>query len=93
MTVYIGHTQIPNVLVDLGATINVMTIDTVNKLGLVDIKPTHSILEMVGMSTIKLEGILGDLVVSVDSWKYHTKFVVLQPKSQLGGHPLILGRP
>ena len=29
VTVHIGHTQIPNVLVDLGAAINVMTIETV----------------------------------------------------------------
>ena len=34
-----------------------------------------------------------DFVASVDSWKYPTYFVVLHPKSQLGRHPLILGRP
>ena len=32
VTVQIGHTQIPNVLVDLGAVISVMTIETVIKL-------------------------------------------------------------
>ena len=38
--VEIGRTQIPNVLVDLGTTINIMTIETVRKLGLTNIRPT-----------------------------------------------------
>ena len=37
ITLHIGHTQIPNVLVDLGAAINVMTIETMKKLGLTNI--------------------------------------------------------
>ena len=93
VTVQIGHTQIPNVLVYLGAAINVMTIETVRKLGLTNIRPTPTILELADRSTIKPEGILDDLVISVDSWEYPADFLVLQPKSQLGGHPLILGRP
>ena len=63
----IGHTQIPNVLVDLGATINVMTVETVRKLGLTNLRPTPTILELENRSNIKLEGILDDLVISVDS--------------------------
>ena len=89
----IGHTQIPNVLVDLGAAINVMTIETVRKLGLTNLRPSPTILELADRSTIKPKGILDDLVISVDSWEYPTDFLILQPKSQLGGHPLILGRP
>ena len=80
--VYIGKNQIPNVLVNLGALINIMTIETIKKLGLADLKPTPTILEMTDISTIKLEGILDDLVVSIDSWEYPADFVVLQPKSQ-----------
>ena len=91
--VHIGNTQIPNVLVDLGVAINVMTIETVQKLGLTNLKPTPTILELTDRSTIKPEGILDDLVVSIDSWEYLAEFLVLQPKSQLGEHPLILGRP
>ena len=48
---------------------------------------------MADKSTIKPDGIVDNLVVSVDSWEYLEDFVVLHPKSQLGGHPLILGRP
>ena len=38
------------------------------------------------------EGILEDIIVSLDYWEYLVYFLVLQPKSNLGGHPLILGR-
>ena len=47
ITVYIGQIQIPNVLVDLGTSINVMTIETINKLGLTNLNPTETILDMV----------------------------------------------
>ena len=70
-----------------------MTIETVRKLGLTNLRPTPTILELADRSTIKPEGILDDLIISVDSWEYPDDFLVLQPKSQLGGHPLILGRP
>ena len=93
VTVLIGNTQTPNVLVDLGVAINVMTIETIKKLGLTNIWPTPTILELDDRSTINPEGILDDLVNSVDSWEYPVEFLVLQPKSQLGGYSLILGRP
>ena len=46
VTVHIGSMQISNVLVDLGAAINVTTIETVRKLGLTNIRPTPTILEL-----------------------------------------------
>jgi hypothetical protein len=35
---------------------------------------------------------LEDVIVFVDSWEYPVIFMVLQPKANLGGYPLILGR-
>eukprot|EP00253_Pinus_taeda_P029953 PITA_29953 len=32
-------------------------------------------------------------MVSVDSWEYPTDFLIINPKTRLDGHPLILGRP
>ena len=63
---HIVYTEIPNVLVDLGATINKMTIENVKKLGLTNLKRTPTILELDDRSTIRIEDILDDLVVSVD---------------------------
>ena len=91
--VCIGKIQFFNVLVYLGASKNVMTIETLKQLGLANLRPAPTILEMDDRSTIKPEGVVDDVVVFVDSWEYLVEFVVLHPKSQLGGHPLILGIP
>jgi hypothetical protein len=94
VTVKIGKTFIPDVLVDLGATINIILIKTTQLLQLrTQVRPTPIFFELVDHSTIKPEGVIDDLVISVDSWEYPADFVVLQPKTHLGGHPLILGRP
>ena len=58
-----------------------------------NIRPTTTILELADRSKITPKGILEDIIVSLDSWEYPIDFIVLQPKSNLGGHPLILGRP
>ena len=44
VTISIGNSHIHNILVDVGTSINIMTIETVKKLELADIKPTPSIL-------------------------------------------------
>ena len=69
-----------------------MKIETVRKLGLTNLRPTPIVLELADRSTINPEGILDDLIILVDSWEYPADFLVLQPNSQLGRHPLILGR-
>jgi len=94
VTVQIGKTMIPQVLVDLGAAINIMTLETSQLLQLNNtIRYTPTILELADRSTIKPEGVVEDLLISVESWNYPADFVVLQTKTKLGGHPLILGRP
>ena len=94
ITVKIGKTFISHVLVDLGATIKIMPIETTQMLQLkTQVRPTPNVLELADRSTIRPEGVIDDLVISVDSWEYPVDFVILQPKTRLGGHPLILGRP
>jgi hypothetical protein len=94
VSVKIGKTIIPRVLVDLGTAINIMTLETSQLLQLKnEIRDTPTILELVDRSTIKPEGFIEYLIISVESWNYPADFVVLQPKTKLGGHPLILGRP
>jgi hypothetical protein len=94
VTVQVGKTIIPRVLVDLGAAINIMTLETLQLLQLQDeVRETPTILELADRSTIKPEGVIEDLSISVESWNYPVDFTVLQPKTKLGGHPLILGRP
>jgi hypothetical protein len=91
INVQINNTLISNTLIDLGATINIMTHETMQALGLTGLRGTPTVLQLTDRSTIKPEGILEDVVISVDSWEYPTDFMVLQPKTSLGGYPLILG--
>ena len=84
---------IPNTLIDLEATINVITLQTVQHLDILNLRPTPTMLELADRSRIKPEGVLDDEIVSLDSWEYPADFFVLQPKSTSGGHPVVLGRP
>jgi hypothetical protein len=91
--VHINGILVPNTLIDLGETINIMTKKTMEQLQLLNLRPTPTVLELVDQSKIKPEGVLDDIIVSLDSWEYPIDFMVLQPKSPSGGNPLILGRP
>ena len=68
LTIQINGVNIPNVLVDLGATINVITSATTTIFGLQDFKPTPTILELAYWSIVKPIGKLEDITISVDSW-------------------------
>eukprot|EP00253_Pinus_taeda_P036064 PITA_36064 len=54
---------------------------------------TPTLLQLVDRSIIKPDGVLEDISVSLYSWEYVVDFMILTPKNNLGGHPLILGRP
>ena len=93
VTITVNNFSIPKTLIDLGASINVMTLETMEYLHLKNLRSTTTVLELADRSEISPKGILEDIIVSLDSWEYPVDFMVLQPKSNLGGHPLILGRP
>ena len=92
VTVKIFDHSFSNTLVDLGATINILTTKTYEKLGIKMLEPKSTLLELADRSVIKPEGILQDILVSVDSWEYPIEFIVINPKIRLDGHPMILGR-
>jgi len=77
LVVQINGVDILNVLVDLGATINVITSETILTLGLSDLKPTHMVLELADRSTIRPIGKLEDITILVDSWSYLSDLLVL----------------
>ena len=80
-------------LVDLGATINILTTTTCQRLGITALDPTMTLLELADRSVIKPKGTLQDVMVSVDCLEYPTDFPIISPRNRLDGHPLILGRP
>eukprot|EP00253_Pinus_taeda_P017765 PITA_17765 len=81
VTVQIYGQTLTNALVDLGAAINILTISTCQKLGITSAKPTSTLLELADRSVVRPEGILHDVIVSVDSWEYPTDFLIINPKS------------
>lgn len=76
----------------MGIATNVMTTETMKHLDLNNIRSTTTILELADRSKVIPEGILEDITIPLDSWEYHINFLILHPKKNLGGHPLILGK-
>eukprot|EP00253_Pinus_taeda_P008331 PITA_08331 len=93
VSIHIGNVLVSNVLIDLGAVINVMMKQTMDQLRLSHLCLTPIVLELTDRSRIKPEGVLDNVIISLDSWEYPADFIVLWPKNPVGGHPLILGRP
>lgn len=44
-------------------------------------------------STITLDGLIEDVIETLDSWEYPADFLILSPKVKLAGYLVILGRP
>lgn len=72
--IHINGIEIPNTLIDLGATINIMRKNTMDQLRLTNLQYTPTFLQLVVRSTIKPYGILEYLSVSLDSCQYHVEF-------------------
>lgn len=91
MIVEIYGCSFPNTLVDLGATINILIVETFQALGIIALEPTTTLLELDDHSVVRQQGTLQDIIIYVDSSKYPVDFLVIKPKSPLDGHPLVLG--
>ena len=91
VNVIINGQSIKNALIDLGAAINVMTKDTMKKLNIKGLRATPIVLQLVDTSTITPDGMIEDIVVTLDSLEYLTDFMILSPKVNLSGYPVILG--
>jgi len=69
-TVHIQGYNFPHTLVDLVATINIITLETCGLLGINRFKPTLTMLGLADKSIVKPKGTLDDIIVSIDSWEY-----------------------
>jgi hypothetical protein len=69
INVHINNTLLKNTLIDLGVAINFMTRDTMMKLNLQEfLRNTPIVLQHLDRSTVKPEGMLEDIIISIDSW-------------------------
>ena len=78
VNVHINGTIVPHTLIDLWVVINVMTKDTTLKLNLQgSLRKTTTVLQLADHYIVTPEGIVEDVMVSIDSWEYPTDFLVL----------------
>jgi len=57
------------------------------------LRHTPNVLQFVDKSIVELEGVLEDITILINPWKYTTDSIVLKTKGKLNGYLLILGRP
>jgi hypothetical protein len=81
VTVEINGISLPNTLIDLGASINVMPFDTMQKLQINQLRPTQTMIELADKSVISPAGSLDDVTVTLASWEYPVDFLVIYSKS------------
>jgi len=65
--ILISNTPITNTLIELGETINMMKLEILNQLRLYNLLSTPTVFELVDQYKHNPEGILEDVIVSLDS--------------------------
>ena len=68
-----------------------MNKDTMRKLKIEGLRATPTVLELANSSTITLDGMIEDIVVTLASLEYPTNFMILSSKVNLSSYPIILG--
>jgi len=87
----IGNQDMGKALVDLGASINLMPLSMLKKIGGLEAKPTRMTLQLADSSVKHTYGVVEDVVVQIDNLKFPVDFVVMEMEKD-EGVPLILGR-
>ena len=93
MNVIINGQSVKNVAIDLGAAINIMTKDTMKNLKIEELRAYPKMLQLVDSSTFTHDGMIENIVVTLDSLECPTDFMILSPKVNLSSYPIILGQP
>ena len=73
----IGNCTFDKVLCDLGASINLMPLSIMQKLGLEEPKPTNVSLQLADRSITYPRGIVEDVLFKVDKFIFPVDFIVL----------------
>ncbi|XP_047165466.1 uncharacterized protein LOC124834737 [Vigna umbellata] len=87
----IGDCDVGKVLIDVGASINLMSLSMLRKIGDLEVKPTKMVFQMTDRSTKNPYGVVKVVVVQVDTLKFPLDFVVMEMREDLK-ITIILGR-
>ena len=89
---FIGKYEFKKALYDSSASINLMPLLVVQRLGLRELTPTAITLQMADRSMAQPEGILEDVLFKVGKFIFPVDFVIMQMEEDTQV-PLLLGRP
>ncbi|XP_027364475.1 uncharacterized protein LOC113871582 [Abrus precatorius] len=73
----IGEVSISKALLDLGASLNLIPLSFLKKLGKIEVKPTRITLQLADKSIKYLYGVTKDVFVKVDKFFFPDDFVVM----------------
>ena len=96
ISIVVGNSKLGHALVDLGASVNLLSYSVYMDLGLGELEPTNITLQLADRSVKIPRGIVKDVLEQVDKLYFPVDFVVLdtQPVVNQGTQfPVILGRP
>ncbi|XP_047154251.1 uncharacterized protein LOC124825634 [Vigna umbellata] len=88
----IGDHDIGKALIDLGASINLMPLSMLKKIGGLEAKPTRMKLQLANRSIKYPLGVVEDVIIKIDKLQFPVDFVVMDIEED-EEIPLILGRP
>ena len=92
----VGNSKLGHVLVDLGASVNLLPYSVYVELGLGELEPTNITLQLADRSVKIPRGIVKDVLVQVDKFYFPVDFVVLDTQSVVNQgtkFPMIVGMP
>ncbi|XP_061347114.1 uncharacterized protein LOC133292692 [Gastrolobium bilobum] len=88
----IGKMEVDNVLCDLRASINVMPLSMMKKLGITEVNPIKTIVQLADRSSKQAYGIIEDILVKLGKFIIPVDFVILDIEED-ATIPIIFGRP
>ena len=92
LPISVENLYIGKAMLDLGASINLIPLSMLRRIGEVEVRPTHMTLQLADRSIKRPYGIVEDLLVKVDKFLFLVDFVVMDIEEDVDV-PLILGRP
>uniref|UniRef100_A0A2N9HU83 Integrase catalytic domain-containing protein n=1 Tax=Fagus sylvatica TaxID=28930 RepID=A0A2N9HU83_FAGSY len=92
----IGEYLVKRALLDLRASINLLSFTVYQQMGLGDLKPTSITLQLVDRSVRTPKGMVEDVLIKIENFYYPVDFIILDTEPTLhldNGILIILGRP
>jgi hypothetical protein len=77
----LNNIHLENTLIELGATINIMTNLTLAQLNKDKLQPTLVILKLDNKSKFHPIGVVDDVIITLSFWEYHMDLILIQEKN------------